>query len=449
MNKKGFSAKKILRGVSRLTKSPAMQEWLENSRRPGLWVTAMVLCFATVFTALTLLLPKKDFSEKENRKLAQFPAVSWAGLADGSAARDTESFFADQFTGRDFWIQMNLRFRRLLGQKENGGVYIGKKKTLFLIPSRPNEAALNKNLLAMEAFASANPDVKTYVAIIPNAVTVLKDKLPAFAPVPDQAAQMQTVAEGVPSATFLDVTEALLAHKDEYVFYRTDHHWTSLGARYAFEEMAAKMEITPAEDYDVYPVSTTFSGTLASKSGRFKTLDTVDIYVPHTETEYNVTYLDTQEKAPSMYKKEALDAKDHYTVFFGGNYGRVDINTTAGTGRRLLLFKDSYANCMIQFLYPCFDEIVMVDPRYYYDSAAPLITQHGVTDVLYLYNCDTFMTDTSLADALAAPAANPADAPGLPAPDAEAASPADAEAETKAADNAVAGNADSAGKADD
>lgn len=421
---KNFDFKRLLRRLRTLRNAPAVQAWLENSRRPGLWITAVLLCFATVFSALTLLLPKKDFSEKENRKLAQFPALSWSALADGSAARDTESFFADQFTGRDFWISVNLKFRRLLGQKENGGVYIGKKKTLFLIPSRPNETALEKNLAAMEAFAAENPKVNTYVAVVPNAVTVLSEKLPAFAPVPDQAAQLKRVAEGVPSGTFLDVTPSLLAHKDEYLYYRTDHHWTSLGAKYAFDAMAEGMELTPAENYDVYPVSTTFTGTLASKSGRFKTQDTVEIYVPQNDVQYNVTYVDNQEKSAVMYHKEALEGKDHYTVFFGGNYGRVDINTTAGTGRRLLLFKDSYANCMIQFLYSCFDEIVMVDPRYYYDSAAPLIAQHGITDVLYLYNCDTFMTDTSLADALAAPVANPAAAPKAAAPAVETAAPA-------------------------
>ena len=163
----------------------------------------------------------------------------------------------------------------------------------------------------------------------------------------------------------------------------------------------------PITDYDVYPVSTVFTGTLASKSGRFNTCDTVELYVPKTDVLYAVTYYDQSdavEKGASMYDMEALENRDKYTVFFGGNHPRVDIRTTAETGRRLLLFKDSYANCMVQFLFPYFEEIVMVDPRYYYDNASPLMTQHSITDVLYLYNCDTFMTDTSIADVLAAPA---------------------------------------------
>ncbi|MBQ1282099.1 MAG: hypothetical protein IIY16_07635, partial [Oscillospiraceae bacterium] len=103
----------------------------------------------------------------------------------------------------------------------------------------------------------------------------------------------------------------------------------------------------------------------------------------------------------SMYKREALDVKDHYTVFFGGNYSRVDITTTADTERALLLIKDSYANCMVQFLYPYFDHITIIDPRYYYDNMDSVISGESITDVLYLYNLDTFLSDTTLADAIA------------------------------------------------
>lgn len=392
-------------------KRPDLNNLPGSLTRPGSWLTVTLLCFAVAFTLLTLLLPKKDFSERENRKLADKPSLSLSAAADGSLARGTESWFADHFIGRDFWTSLNLRYKLLLGQKENGGVYLGKKKTLFLIPSQPDETSLTRNLAAMDDFAAANSEIRTYVAVIPNAYNILADRLPSHAPVPDQAAQLRRIAAALPHASFLDMTAALSARKDEPIFYKTDHHWTSLGAYVAFTAMAGPMGIeNPVTDYDVYPVSTTFTGTLASKSGRYQTTDTVELYVPKTDVIYNVTYVDDMRKTASLYAPEALEHNDHYAVFFGGNYPRVDINTTAGTGRRLLLFKDSYANCMVQFLYPYFDQIVMIDPRYYYENAQPLVTQQAITDVLYLYNCDTFLTDASLADVLAQPAA------GTPAP---------------------------------
>ena len=396
-----------------------LSKWLRKGGRPGAWITAMLLTFAAVFTLLTLALPKRDFSERENRKLADAPKLSLSALADGSFSDGAERWFSDRFFSRDFWIRLQLRSHTLLGLRESGGVWLGKKGSLFLIPGTPDEEALARNLKAMDDFAAANETVRTYVAVIPNAFTVQPGRLPAFAPAPDQTEQLRRVAEALPHAAFLDVTQALKARGDEYLFYRTDHHWTSLGAYAAFTAMAPGLGITePVANYDTYPVSVSFYGTLASKSGRFRSPDTVEIWLPRTEVQYNVTYPDTMKKTASFYDREALDGKDQYLVFFGGNHPRVDISTTAGTGRRLLLIKDSYANCFVQFLYPYFDEIVMIDPRYYYDNAAPLLTQHSVTDILYLYNCDTFLNDTSLADMLGivpdAPGAEPAPAPEAP-----------------------------------
>ena len=159
----------------------------------------------------------------------------------------------------------------------------------------------------------------------------------------------------------------------------------------------------PVIEYDVYPVSTTFSGTLASKSGYHKAEDTIEIYVAKdVNTDCVVNYIDEQRKTASIYDSTALDQKDHYEVFFGGNFSRVDISTPNEQNKNLLLLKDSYANCFVQFLLPYYRNIIMVDPRYYYDDLDLLIESNGITDILFLYNVNTFMTDTSLAAALEA-----------------------------------------------
>ena len=371
--------------------------------RPGLWITALLLCVCVVFSLLTFLLPKKEFSEKENRALAQLPAVTVDTLKDGSFARGFEKYFADQFFGRDFWTKLNLQRLTLFRQKESGGVYLGKHKQLYLIPGKTNEAALKRNLEAMELFAGRYSSVRAFAAIIPNAVQVQPKNLPRNAPVPDQAAQLGAIAKQLPTVQWIDTLPVLNAHADEYLYYMTDHHWTSFGASVAFQTLAQKMQITPVKDYEIYEVSRSFRGTLAAKSGRSNAKDRVELYVPKTEIDYYVTYTETAKKAGTMYETSALDSRDHYTVFFGGNHPRVDIATTAETGRTLLVLKDSYANCMMQFLYPYFEKIIMIDPRYFYDSADTLMQQNKITDVLYLYNLDTFLSDTSLADVLAEP----------------------------------------------
>lgn len=371
--------------------------------RPGLWITALLLCVCVVFSLLTFLMPKKTFSDKENRALAQMPALTADSLKDGSFARGFEKFFADQFYGRDFWTKLNLQRLTAFRQKESGGVYLGRHKQLYLIPGEANEAALARNLEAMETFANRYSLVKSYAAIIPNAVEVQPKNLPRNAPVPDQAAQLDAISKKLSKVQWLDTLPALRERSDEYLYYMTDHHWTSFGASVAFQAIAPQMQITPVKDYGIYEVSRSFRGTLAAKSGRNNAKDRVELYVPKTDVDYFVTYTESAKKAGTMYDMSALDARDHYTVFFGGNHPRVDIATTAETGHTLLVLKDSYANCMMQFLYPYYEKIIMIDPRYFYESADTLMQQNKITDVLYLYNLDTFLSDTSLADVLAQP----------------------------------------------
>lgn len=372
-----------------------------NRRMQGTYLGYLLVGTLVLCLVLGMLIKDRDYSENENRKLAQFPSFSLSALTDGSWFSGLGEYMADQFPGRDGWISLNLSFQKLLGQKESGGVYLCGDDYLMQIPSQPNEEALQRNLKAINAFAARHTDLTMVMTVVPNAVTVLADKLPANAPVRDQAADLQGIRQSLTGVEFVDVTSALTAHADQQLFYRTDHHWTSLGAFYGFRALAPALSIEAPEldSYTVYPVSTTFEGTLSSKSGSHGVTDQVDIYVPDTDISYYVTY-PGESPVCSLYSLDALGQKDHYTVFFGGNYSRVDITTTADTGRSLLIFKDSYANCLVQFLYPYFDHITMIDPRYYYDDVETVLNAQAVTDVLYLYNADTFLTDTSLGDVL-------------------------------------------------
>ena len=375
-----------------------------NRRLQGQYLSWLLVGVILMFTVLGILVKDRDFSKSENRKLASFPEVSLAALTDGSFLSGLGDYVADQFPMRDLWITLNLKMNQLLGQKEASGVYLCADDYLMQIPAQPNEVQLERNLQAISDFAAAHSELNTVMTVVPNAVSVHADKLPANAPVRDQMADLAYIKQGTPGVNFVDVTEVLLQHKEEQLFYRTDHHWTSLAAYYAFGQIAPNFGIEPPvqSTYTAYTVSNTFEGTLSSKSGAHTARDTVQVFDPATDIEYYVTYQDDQTGICSMYDRSALDKKDHYTVFFGGNYGRVDITTTADTGRCLLVFKDSYANCFMQFIYPYFDHITMIDPRYYYDNVENVIRSEGITDVLYLYNLDTFLGDSSLADVLSA-----------------------------------------------
>ena len=385
---------------------PERQQLLlrRNRQLHGVALAALLALVILVFGLINILHPKTDFSETENRKLQNYEKPVLSALLDGTYTARLESAFSDQFFSRDRWVAAKLRLDTLLGKKESNGVYLCEDNYLIEIPTAPDPAVLGKTLNAMNNFAVRYPDLNVSAMIVPNASYVLRDYLPKNAPAHSQQEDLFTIEQTLsPYMTFADVTQPLKNHARDGVYYRTDHHWTSLGAYYAFDSIATSaLGIdTPITDYNIHILSNSFEGTLASKSGKHNVTDSITAYEPlGTDVSYYVVYDSTQEKAGSMFVSSALDTKDQYTVFFGGNHPLVTIRTTANNGRVLLLFKDSYANCFVQFLIPYFEQIVMVDPRYYYDDAAQLITQRSVTDVLFLYNLSTFSADTALADTL-------------------------------------------------
>ena len=367
-------------------------------------ITCIFLLFMVLAIVLNIFMPDKEYSESENRMLAQAPEFSLTNLASGKFMTDMEDYVTDQFVFRDQWINLKVLEDMALGKRESNGVYIGKQGYLMQVPENNiDDDSVNDNLNAIREFAQRHEDVNTVMSLVPNAAYILEQLTPANAPVRDQSQDIALAEETVGDVlTFVDLTETMSSHRDEAIYYKTDHHWTSLGARYAFDTIYSALGISePAQDYTVYPVSHTFSGTLASKSGYDRSRDTIDIYVPQdVSTEYVVNYVEEGEKTASMYESRALEQKDQYEVFFGGNHSRIDITTPVEENKNLLIFKDSYANCFIPFLQPYFRSIIVIDPRYYYDDVDRLVTDNSITDILFLYNVGTFMTDTSLADSL-------------------------------------------------
>ena len=377
----------------------------ERSAKIYFKITLIFLLFMAVACGFLIFQPDREYSASENRMLAQKPEFSLANLASGKFMTDMEDYVTDQFFFRDQWISLKVLEDMALGKRESNGVYIGKQGYLMQVPeNNPNMDDVQNTLDRIRDFAQRHQDINTVMSLVPNAAYISTQLMPANAPVRDQSQDIALAQDTVGSfLNFVDLTETMSSHRDEAIYYKTDHHWTSLGARYAFDTLYTALGIQqPAQDYTIYPVTHTFSGTLASKSGYNRSQDTIDIYVPKdVNTEYVVNYVEEGEKTASMYESSALDQKDQYEVFFGGNHSRVDITTPLDENKNLLIFKDSYANCLIPFLHPYFRSIIVIDPRYYYDDIDSLITDNSITDILFLYNVDTFMTDTSLADVLA------------------------------------------------
>ncbi|MGG4442577.1 DHHW family protein [Brevibacillus fortis] len=351
-------------------------------------------------TAWNLLTPDKLFSESENRSLEQRASFSFRSLMSGTFASDVEKYIADQFAGRDIWIGLKSEAERMVGKKESNGVYLGKDGFLLQKFTPPTEDTLKAKVTAIHAFDEVTPALRKYVMLVPTAQSVLTDKLPSYATDPGELAYRTKVHQSLRKQIHIvDVYPALIANQDQSIYYKTDHHWTTHGAYYAYQELGKKMGFEPKtkQDFRMETVTNSFYGSLYSKSGyRHVRPDSIDLYLPKKSQTYDVTYVDEQRRSDSLYEREKLEKKDKYTVFLGGNYGLIKISTENQEGRKLLVVKDSYANSLVPFLTHNFQEIYVVDLRYYDGDIKKLIQEQHIHDMLLLYNVQTFFEDPSI-----------------------------------------------------
>lgn len=350
---------------------------------------------------INLIVPDKKMSELENRMLAAKPAITAENVTSGEFMEQYEDYVSDQFAGRNMCRSIKVALSRLGGSRVENGVYIGKGGQLFEKIEVPDESQLTGNLSAIKDFAEKYDDIPVSMLIVPDAACVLSDRLPAFSVMEDQSQLISMVKhEMEDSVNWIDAVSVLNRHRSEKIYYKTDHHWTSLGAFYVFQDAASSLGINKdlSHDFVSYAVSDDFNGVLASKSGVFlDEKEQIDIYVPTSgDNDLTVTYVDEGRKATSIYDSSKLDTKDQYSVFLGGNSSVVDIKTVSTSRDRLLIVKDSFADSFVQFLTPFYREIVVVDPRYCTSTMDEIMDTYRITDVLLLYSGNTFFTDNHI-----------------------------------------------------
>ena len=357
--------------------------------------------FLCITFLINILIPDHETSSTEQRTLQKFPKISVEDVVNGEWNEKIEDWFSDQFVGRNNLIHLKYAIQKTMGIRKIDDIYLSNG-SLIQETASMNKEAVNKNLEAINSFYEANK-VNTMFLLAPNAVSINESALPKNAYVKNQKKQMDYIFDHLnPNIARLDIRDTLKKEKDQYLYYKTDHHWTSLGAYYGAKEVAEymKWDFPTIDEYTKYPLTYNFKGTLSKKTGSFGYKDEIDIYVQDNEPEYVVTYENDQKKSRTIYQSKQLDTADPYSVFLGGNQGLIQIDINNNSKHHLLLFKDSYANALIPFLIPYCRTITIVDPRYYTENIDRVITNQMITDILYVYNSNTFVEDQSLMDVL-------------------------------------------------
>ncbi len=368
------------------------------------WNTITLFCILIFgFALATVIKPQTEHSETENRDLATRPPLRLATVLNGEFESDYETYLTDQFVGRDGWIRLKTMVERLTLQSESKDIYFADDD--YLIEKHTgvfdsDMAGLNIRVLQQFAQKYApqfGAEHMTFM-VVPNAVDILRDKLPALASPYDEEDYLSQIAAALPEDTWFDAGEVLRGHSQEEIYYRTDHHWKTLAAFYVYQAWAQRQgyAVPEADDFEIETVTDSFEGTIQSKLEIHTRPDSIELYHYPDDPFYTVQKNNEDEITYSIYDYTALTTKNKYNIFFGGNHALVRIGTRAGSGRRILVIKDSYAHCFVPFLLPEFDEIDVLDIRYYNQRLSDLIAQGAYTDLLFLYNAAGFAEDTGV-----------------------------------------------------
>lgn len=341
---------------------------------------------------------QRTYSPVEKRELQTRPEISITKVLDGRFQKKYESYLRDQFPGRDHWVSFQTDMELFMGKNEIHNVYIGKNHYLLehYTEKEFDPQQISKNLQALEKFVGKtkqNADV--HVMMVPTKSWVLREKLPAFAPHYKEQKFYDALQQKLEKEDVLISVEPVLdAHKEEEIYYRTDHHWTTLGAWYAYEQYTKAVggDLQRAQGKKKFRcISKDFYGTTYAKIHYARQADKIEIYEPADKL--RVVYNMGEKKTKTLYDFSFLKTADQYSVFTGGNQAVLEITGGIKNGKTLLLIKDSFANSILPFLAEDYEKLVVVDLRQLNVSGDRLLEMFSPTDILILYNSAQFAQD--------------------------------------------------------
>ena len=342
-----------------------------------------------LFTVIDIINSPNEFSELENRKLSQMPILSLKSYIDTSFSSDYEKYINDQFFLRDNWIDLKSRIEYLLGKRENNDIIFGKENYLFKKFTTFNDEMLENNLNSIITFTN-NYNKEVDFFIIPNSYAVYDELTPRYLPLVDQLSLINSInsylsLKSNDHINTINVAEELLKNKDDYIYYKTDHHWTSYGAYLAY---LTYMDYLGLEIVDM--------GTYYNRSKYFKADSDFITY-------YNILGLHIEidgKEQLSLMDLDKFKGSDKYSAFLWGNNGLTKvINENISEERKgssILIFKDSYANSFIQFLSYNYEIIDIIDLRYFKESIRNFMKDKDYNEILIMYSFNNLSTDINI-----------------------------------------------------
>ncbi|MCL2035199.1 MAG: DHHW family protein [Oscillospiraceae bacterium] len=347
------------------------------------------------------LIPGREYSELENRYLAAMPSFTVSGLFNNTYTLKIEEHTNDRFLLRDMWITVKSISETALLKIENNNIVYGKDGYMFEKRLTYDSEQLEKNTSSLLSFAEKFPGNSITLIIVPTSDIVLSDKAPRGLRNIDQVPVIEEIYQkaqerGIHTVGLLEPLRRY-GHKPEIIgvmpFYMTDHHWTALGAYRAYQAYAESLGLPSEAPVYNHQVSD-FYGTYYSKSKKFNAVpDTIEWFdIPVKSVTIN------GEPVDGLYDHEKWGQRDKYAAFLHGNNGVTVIDSTGKQDderSKILVFKDSYGNAFAPFLSAYFDEVTVIDLRYFME-VEKLMNSGDYDEILFLYGFPAFSSETSL-----------------------------------------------------
>jgi hypothetical protein len=362
---------------------------------------------------LFLVQKKEIISTQEKRKLATIKEINVEGILNGSLMHHYQKYIDDHFPFREKFIDLAFELTESKGVKGNNQIRLVQKKKDKKIDENKidlNKAARDVNYLvnaesssshglliingcAYQVFGGSKKSVKSYMDVVneyrkslPKDVRVFNCIVPtgsSFTKIKEYDYLREKEFQNINDAYSLSedgvinvhAKEALVNHQDEYIYFASDHHWTGLGAYYAYTAFcnAAETNAMPLNKM-TKKTKPNFLGTLynLTKDKSIKT-DSVEYFIPPISTERKVFI-------------ESAQGRNSYGVFLGGDMPYLKINTSNKNGKSIVIIKNSFGNPFSTFLISNYQTVHVVDYRYFNKGLLNLIKNESIDDVLFFHN---------------------------------------------------------------
>lgn len=360
-------------------------------------ISILVLTIILFITIIDISNKDKNFSNFENRSLAQRPVFYLDDFLKGRFSKDYERYINDQFVFRDTWIDLKSRSEYLLGKIENNNIIYGKDNFLFEKYEKVDEENLAKNIDSVLGFIKKIPNNKVNFMIIPSSYTIYKDYLPYGINLVDQEFYINNIynyLSNYNNTKTISLIDIFKENNDKYIYYKTDHHWTSFGSYLAYSEFVKNnnLSLVDINNLNKHEVNN-FYGTYFSKSKNFNAeSDLITYYdVPNLSVSIDGVPVD------NINDNSKWSSSDKYSAFLRGNNGLTIIqNNDISNNNKILVLKDSFGNSFIQYLVNNYKEVYVVDLRGFIGSFNEFFKSNNFDDVLIMYNFINLADDVNI-----------------------------------------------------